>query len=53
MIPHINRTCDVILADSIEVQRVNVWEVIDDYTTMFEAVVLMVPGRFCVTFKTA
>ena len=60
MIPHVNRTCDVILSDNIEAQRINVKEVIDefrgkidDYKSTFEAIVLMAPGRFRVTFKTA
>jgi hypothetical protein len=60
MIPHVNRTCDAILSDNIEAQRVNVKEVIDelrgqveDYKSMFEAIVFMAPGRFRVTFRTA
>ena len=58
MIPYINRTCDVILSDRIEAARVNVKEVIDefrgqveDYKSVFEAIVLMAPGRYRVTFK--
>ncbi len=58
MIPYINRTSDVILSDHIEAARVNVKEVIDefrgqvdDYKSVFEAIVLMAPGRYRVTFK--
>ena len=60
MIPHVNRTCDVVLSDHIEAHRVNVKEVIDefrgqvdDYTSIFEAIVMMAPGRFRITFKGA
>jgi hypothetical protein len=60
MIPHVNRTCDVILSDQIEAHRANVKEVIDDfrgqvedYTSVFEAIVMMAPGRFRITFKGA
>jgi hypothetical protein len=60
MIPFINRTADVILHSEIEARDVNVSEVIeffrgqvDSYTDIFEAVVLMAPGRYRVTFKSA
>ena len=60
MIPHINRTCDVVLSDHTEANKINVKEVIDDfrgqvedYTSVFEAIVMMAPGRFRVTFKGA
>ena len=60
MIPHINKTVDVVLSEHIEAHNVNVREVIDefrgqvdDYTAVFEAVVLMAPGRFRVTFRSS
>jgi hypothetical protein len=59
-IPFVDRTADVILHSEIEARDVNVREVIEDfrgqvdsYTDIFEVVVLMVPGRYCVTFKRA
>ena len=60
MIPFINKTVDVLLPEQIEARTVNVREVIDefrgqvdDYTSFFEAIVFMAPGRFRVTFKSA
>ena len=60
MIPHVNRTCDVVLSAHTEANKINVKEVIDDfrgqvedYTSVFEAIVLMAPDRFRVTFKGA
>jgi hypothetical protein len=60
MIPFVNRTADVILHSEIEPRDVNVREVIEDfrgqvdsYTDIIEKVVLMVPGRYRVTFKSA
>jgi hypothetical protein len=60
MIPFVNRTADVILHSEIEARDVNVREVIEDfrgqldsYTDIFQAVVLMAPGRYRVTFKSA
>ena len=60
MIPFINKTVDVLLPEPIEARDVNVCEVIDefrgqveDYTSFFEAIVFMAPGRFRVTFKSA
>ena len=58
MIPFINRTVDIILSDRLEFRDVNVREVIDefqsqcdDFHAMFEAFVLMAPGRYRVTCK--
>ena len=60
MIPFIYKTVDVLLPEPIEARDVNVCEVIDefrgqveDYTSFFEAIVFMAPGRFRVTFKSA
>ena len=60
MIPFINKTVDVLIPEPIEARTVNVREVIDefrgqveDYTSFFEAIVFMAPGRFRVTFKSA
>ena len=60
MIPHINKTVDVILSELIEARKINVRNVIDeftgqvdDYKSIFEAVVFMAPGRFRVTFKSS
>ena len=60
MIPFINKTVDILIPESIEARTVNVREVIDefrgqvdDYTSFFEAIVFMAPGRFRVTFKSA
>ena len=60
MIPHLNKTVDILLSERIDARTVNVREVIDDlrgqvedYTAVFEAVVLMAPGRFRVTFKSS
>ena len=60
MIPYINKRVDVILSEHIEARTVNVREIIDefhrqvdDYTSIFEAIVFMAPGRFRVTFKSA
>ena len=60
MIPHLNKTVDILLSERIDACTVNVREVIDDlrgqvenYTAVFEAVVLMAPGRFRVTFKSS
>ena len=60
MIPYINKTVDVIISEHIEARTVNVREIIDEfrgqvdeYTSFFEAVVFMGPGRFRVTFKSA
>ena len=60
MIPFINKTVDVLIPQPIEARTVNVREVIDefrgqvdDYTSFFEAIVFMAPGRFRVTFKSA
>jgi hypothetical protein len=56
MIPFINRTVNIILSDRLEFRDVNVREVIDefqskcdDFHAMFEAFVLMAPGRYRVT----
>jgi hypothetical protein len=53
MIPFVNRTCDIVLPDDLEAKDINVREVIDElrsqcdtFTDVFEAVVLMAPGRF-------
>ena len=60
MIPFINRSVDFMLSDQIEARDVNVREVIDeirgqfqDYTSIFEAVVLISPGRYRVTCKSS
>jgi hypothetical protein len=60
MIPFINRTVDIILSDRLEFWDVNVREVIDefqsqcdDFHAMFEAFVLMAPGRYRVTCKSS
>ena len=62
MIPHINKTVDVdvVLSEHIESRNVNVREVINEfrgqvenYTAVFEAVVLMAAGRFRVTFRSS
>ena len=60
MIPHINKTVDVLIPEQVEARTVNVREVIDefrgqvdDYTTYFEAIVFIAAGRFRVTFKSA
>ena len=60
MIPHLNKMVDILLSERIDARTVNVREVIDDlrgqvedYTAVFEAVVLMAPGRFRVTFKSS
>ena len=60
MIPFINKTVDILIPEPIEARDVNVREVIDefrgqvdDYTSFFEAIVFMAPGRFRVTFKSA
>ena len=60
MIPFIDKTLDILIPEPIEAPTVNVREVIDefrgqvyDYTSFFEAIVFMAPGRFRVTFKSA
>ena len=60
MIPFINRSVDLILSNQIEAHDVNVREVIDkirgqfqDYTSIFEAVVLISSGRYRVTYKSS
>lgn len=60
MIPYINRTADISLSSEIDAKDVNVREVIDefrgqcdDFSSTFEAFVLMAPGRFRVTCKSA
>ena len=60
MIPHLNKTVDILLSERIDAHTVNVREVIDDlrgqvedYTAVFEAVVLIAPRRFRVTFKSS
>jgi hypothetical protein len=60
MIPFVNRTCDIVLPDDLEAKDINVREVIDKlrsqcdtFTDVFEAVVLMAPGRFRLTCKSA
>jgi hypothetical protein len=55
MIPFVNRTADVILHSEIEARKVidDFRGQVDSYTDIFEVVVLMVPGRYCVTFKSA
>jgi hypothetical protein len=60
MIPFINRTVDIILSDRLEACDVNVHEVIDEFQgqcdnfhDLFEAFVLIVPGRYRVTCKSS
>ena len=60
MIPYINKTVDVLISEHTEARTVNVHEVIDefrrqveDYRSIFEAIVYMPPGRSRVTFKSA
>ena len=58
MIPYINRTVDILLSDRLEAHTVNVREVIDEFKgqcdnfeELFEAFVLMAPGRFRITCR--
>ena len=60
MIPYINRTWDVILLSQLQARDVNSREIIDDFRnqsddfdSMFEAFVLMAPGRVRITCKSA
>lgn len=60
MIPFINRMTDVILSDQLDIHNVKVREVIDEFCSqvdnckdLFEAFVLMAPGRIRITCKTA
>ena len=61
MIPYINRSSDVILSSQLDAKDVNIREVIDefrspspdDFDTLFEAFVMMAPGRVRITCKSA
>ena len=60
MIPFLNRSTDIVLSPQLEARDVNVREVIDelqsqfeDFTCVFEAVVLLSPGRYRVTCKSS
>ena len=60
MIPFINRTSDAVLSDRLDARQVNVREVIDEFKSqcesfsdLFEAFVLIAPGRIRVTCKSS
>ncbi len=61
MIPYINRSSDVILSSQLDAKDVNIREVIDDFRSqspddfdsLFEAFVMMAPGRVRITCKSA
>ena len=60
MIPFLNRSTDIVLSPQLEARDVNVREVIDelqsqfeDFNCVFEAVVLLSPGRYRVTCKSS
>ena len=60
MIPFLNRSTDIVFSPQLEARDVNVREVIDelqsqfeDFNSVFEAVVLLSPGRYRVTCKSS
>ena len=60
MIPFVNRTIDIVLSDKLEAKAVNVREIIDElrsqcdnFADIYEAVILMAPGRYRVACKSS